>query len=703
MKRTIISLMTWLMTLGMMAQNSISLSSAEGNAGEEVTVSILLENTDAVSAVELSIPLDDLLNYVPGSAAVSNRTQSHSVSAGVKDGKLNIMVYSLTMSSITGNSGEIATFKLKLGNQPTSVYLSPSTLTLTDATGHEVSGYVYGNSILIRCSKAEYSTMTVDFGRVAVNRTASETVTITNVGNADLTVTGFTQSDYVNFTTEAQLPMTIAPYGNKTFTIKATPNKRGLLQKTLKVDCNSISKLNTIALNVEAFTVNELHVGNASGTADTEVTIPLIVNNEDAINGFQLEFDLPDQLTYVDGSFTLSSRKKDHAVATSVNGKKIKVVAYSGSGAAFTGSDGEIASFKVKLSGRNGVTLKPNKAILTAMIEGSAVDVLSDVYEGRININSPQLSVPSSIDFGRVPVTEDCNYELTIKNNGTAPLTISRIVFNNEALSVEEALPMTIAANGQEKVTVVYNSTEEKDFDAIMQIYSNDPDQRVFNINVTGNRFAPNYLYFSTLSIGPVDDLKLNVSYNTYDHISGLQFDVEYPHNYYKPYDNNITLYDIAAGMTVTSRQINENTLRYFCYFISGQEILPSKGQLMTIEFQPIVDIVPQNTYTIEVKNIKMGTIDLNNKYAGTDLKIDFSVINLKGDVNDDGDVDIADAVCIVNHIVGKPNATFIEAAADANGDGDIDIADAVHIVNYVVGKINALAPKFDITLREPQ
>lgn len=78
-------------------------------------------------------------------------------------------------------------------------------------------------------------------------------------------------------------------------------------------------------------------------------------------------------------------------------------------------------------------------------------------------------------------------------------------------------------------------------------------------------------------------------------------------------------------------------------------------------------------------------------------------MIQQKGDVNGDRDIDIADAVCIVNYVVGKPNTTFIEAAADANGDGDIDIADAVHIVNLVVGKINALAPKFEITLPEPQ
>ena len=73
------------------------------------------------------------------------------------------------------------------------------------------------------------------------------------------------------------------------------------------------------------------------------------------------------------------------------------------------------------------------------------------------------------------------------------------------------------------------------------------------------------------------------------------------------------------------------------------------------------------------------------------------------GDVNGDGDVDIADAVCIVNYVVSKPNTTFNEAAADANGDGDIDIADAVHIVNFVVGKIQTLAPRFEWNLPEPE
>ena len=75
----------------------------------------------------------------------------------------------------------------------------------------------------------------------------------------------------------------------------------------------------------------------------------------------------------------------------------------------------------------------------------------------------------------------------------------------------------------------------------------------------------------------------------------------------------------------------------------------------------------------------------------------------MNGDVNDDGSVDIADAVCIVNHIVGKPTSEFVYASADVNSDVTVDIADAVRIVNLVVGKINALARQRQTSLPEPE
>jgi hypothetical protein len=59
------------------------------------------------------------------------------------------------------------------------------------------------------------------------------------------------------------------------------------------------------------------------------------------------------------------------------------------------------------------------------------------------------------------------------------------------------------------------------------------------------------------------------------------------------------------------------------------------------------------------------------------------------GDVNGNDEIDIGDAVCIVNYLVNKLNVVFHASAADLNGNGDIDIGDAVMIVNILVGKDN--------------
>ena len=56
-------------------------------------------------------------------------------------------------------------------------------------------------------------------------------------------------------------------------------------------------------------------------------------------------------------------------------------------------------------------------------------------------------------------------------------------------------------------------------------------------------------------------------------------------------------------------------------------------------------------------------------------------------DVNDDGRIDINDAFCITNYLVGKPNPKFIREAADVDGDGEVSIVDATRIIDLVTGK----------------
>lgn len=56
------------------------------------------------------------------------------------------------------------------------------------------------------------------------------------------------------------------------------------------------------------------------------------------------------------------------------------------------------------------------------------------------------------------------------------------------------------------------------------------------------------------------------------------------------------------------------------------------------------------------------------------------------GDVNNDGEVNIADVTQLVNIILGKATADD-ESFADVNGDGQVNIADVTQLVNVILGK----------------
>ena len=674
--------------MGARAGNVVTISSVEGAPGDEVTIHVSLQNTDAVSSLQVSIPLDENITLVEGSGQKGSRCSGHSLTVGVKDGVLNIVIYSMSMAAISGSSGKVASFKLKLGNQPQTLTLTPSKTALTNTNGKSVAGTAKSGEVITRCAKAQYSTMEVDFGAVPIRDTYTKLLTVTNIGNADLTITDLQFSDINVFSSTTSLPITIGAGSSKELNITYAPVERGNISKSLKVICNSTSKLNTIKLKAQPFAVNELHIQNVEGISDEELTISMMMNNMDAVSGYQVEFTLPEQLEYVENSFALSSRKQDHTTIVSCAGKTLCLVAYSPTDKPLTGNDGEIGTFKVKLVGRNGTELTPTKTVLSATINKKVENVVSAVYGGQVTINSPQLYGDDVLDYGDVPVTEKCEKTYTIHNYGNAPLTVSRIMFDNENLSVKETLPLTIPAWESKDVTVVYSSVEQKAFDAVMRIYSNDPDLRMKEVQVKGKRFAPNYLLVTTPEVKPTETLRINIAVNTYDAITGMQFDLIYPGEYYEPFDGNVTLESWASGMTVEVRQIDSNTQRYFCYFLSGGGIAAGKGKVMTIQMKPKAGSVPIGTYEVNVKAIKFATSEMADKYAGTDCESSYEVLDyILGDADGDGTVDVNDVTTTINYILKKPYSKFVFSAADVDGDDTIDVNDVQGIIDIALGK----------------
>ncbi|MEM7261071.1 MAG: VCBS repeat-containing protein [Planctomycetota bacterium] len=64
-----------------------------------------------------------------------------------------------------------------------------------------------------------------------------------------------------------------------------------------------------------------------------------------------------------------------------------------------------------------------------------------------------------------------------------------------------------------------------------------------------------------------------------------------------------------------------------------------------------------------------------------------------RGDVNDDGGLDVADAVALLDFLFGTAGALVCDDAGDANDDGGLDIADAVAILDFLFGGTGSTLP----------
>ncbi|MBR5171452.1 MAG: dockerin type I repeat-containing protein [Muribaculaceae bacterium] len=56
----------------------------------------------------------------------------------------------------------------------------------------------------------------------------------------------------------------------------------------------------------------------------------------------------------------------------------------------------------------------------------------------------------------------------------------------------------------------------------------------------------------------------------------------------------------------------------------------------------------------------------------------------IKGDVNNDGDVNITDAIDLINYILND-SGDINREAANVNDDNEVNISDAIELINYVL------------------
>ena len=282
--------------------NVLVMSSAIGETGSTVTMSVSLNNSDPVAAFQMDIPLNSELSYVSGSIALTGRaTSSHQIAADIVNGALRIIVYSLPPANFTGNEGPVCTFNLQLGQTAGTYPVEITNAVLSDGAGNQVtlSSVVNGTVII---------TPAVTGNNLSINNitgNAGETKTMTiSLANAD---------EVVGFQVDVMLPSQVSfVSGSVALSDRATANHNLVYNiipsGALRILVYSMPSTPFTGDDGPLCTFN-VTLGNEAGTYP--VTLSEAVLSD--INGNELP------VTTTDGSITINGGTQNYTITATAN------------------------------------------------------------------------------------------------------------------------------------------------------------------------------------------------------------------------------------------------------------------------------------------------------------------------------------------------------------------------------------------------
>ena len=331
-----------------------------------------------------------------------------------------------------------------------------------DEASVEVS--LTGNSIIVNFPEIEVTTTSIDFGSLISGESATETVTIANVGDAVLSLDSITLSGSAFSSTN---DCGSALNAGDDCSVEVTYMASGVSSDTgsLVIDSDD-SDEGTITVSLEG--------------QSQLAPMPEIVVSTDAI----------DFGTVVTGSTSVET------VVISNTGNAdlvIDSIELAGAGAsAFTETNdcsviaaGDDCSVEVTYTA-DGVSTDMADLIIMSDDSDEPSSIVN--LEGTSELEpTPEISLSTNaVSFGNVLPALSAESTVVISNVGSAALTISGIELTGDSEFIQSNDCGTVAAADSCSITLTFTPSAEADFSASVIVTSDDPNSGSMSIQVTG-------------------------------------------------------------------------------------------------------------------------------------------------------------------------------------------------------------------------
>jgi hypothetical protein len=389
-------------------------------------------------------------------------------------------------------AGQNAPFSVQF--QPTDPG-NPTTTIAFNGTNAQPYVSLSASGTAVTRGKLSPSPSPVAFGNTKVGANQTSTVTLSNSGGTDLTITQATMSGAGFSMSNLALPLTVHAGKAASATITFAPTGSGNFSGSTSFAVTANQQNSKVVLNFSG-------AGVASGTLTPN----------------------PSSLTF--GSIPVGSNSSQSETLTNTGGASVTISQATASGAGFSVSG---LTLPVTLASNQSVTFNAIFAPAGAGAASGALNIVSDASNSPLSIPFSGTGLapgslsanPTSLAFGSVQLGNSAHLSETLTNTGGSTVTISQANLTGAVFSVSGlTLPLTLTANQSVTFTATFTPASAGAVSGSLSVVSNASNSPL-NIALSGTGTAagqlavsPTGLSFGNVAVGSSSSLNgsLNAS-----------------------------------------------------------------------------------------------------------------------------------------------------------------------------------------------
>jgi hypothetical protein len=385
------------------ASGTLSVTSNASNT----TMTVALSGVGTQGAMSANPSAVSFGNVVVGSNSGIPVTLTNSGTGPLSITGSSISGTGFTMSALanqTLNAGQTASFTATYS--PTAAGSASGSVSIaTDAPGSPLKINLTGSGTAT-AAQISLNPTTVAFHGVAVGGTATQNVTVTNTGNATLTISSATITG-TGYTTSLSGPVTVNAGANATFAVTYKPMTEGAGTGNISITSNAGAAPATVALTGTG--MQSLPAANPTSASFGSVS----VGNSNS---------QPITLTNSGNSTLTFSQVGVTGTGFSITGISTATTIAAGASATFN----VVFTPAAEGSANGTITLATNGSPSQLTIAASGTGAVA----------TKTLSVsPATLTFGSVPAGQTASLPTTVTNTGNSNITISNVAVTGTGFS----------------------------------------------------------------------------------------------------------------------------------------------------------------------------------------------------------------------------------------------------------------------------